>query len=158
MSDPRLKDIADALVTRLAAITTGGGYNFDAGITGIGPLSADFAGRSGANPAALVDSVSFTDRRHETFSVDSTDGNAATAALVLKLYTFGTTAHADMYLWAKDCVAAIEVAPDTLGLTYIDALTVTRFEQSSADDASESPQSKADLTVEITYRMSRGEI
>lgn len=156
MADPRFKDIADAIIARIAAITIAGGYNFDMGPTGIGRVLASEI--PGTKPAAYVWGMAF-ERRTWAQLGDPSDVIESVARIRVRIFARGTNPYADIPLVVKDVVAAVEADPYPVGLSaYVDAVLATDLEEVQSSPEIQKPDALSDVIFEARYRMARGQV
>lgn len=155
MSDPRLKTIADAVLSRIEGISVAGGYNFDAGSCARAAAMADDAT---SMPAAYIIGVGF-EERHLAHATDGPFGREATALLQLRLFvTAVTNPQLQAERWAYDVVRAVEGLPTGLGLAYVISVIARNYTPMVTDAGIQAPYGMANMTIAVTYRMARGEI
>jgi hypothetical protein len=155
MADARLKTIRDAILTRIQGINgAGGGYNYTIGQSAGAELKLPDAVTG--FPAAFVYEAG-VDRSANRMG----DGAAAfrsIARIGIKAYTRGTTAKQDIINWCYDIVRAVEAAPLTLGLAYVDNLRCVTIEEARSEAIAAEPWGEARLVFEVGYSMSRAQI
>ncbi len=156
MSDPLLKDIADAMLARIQAINTAAGDNFTIGASGIGRVLASEI--PGTNPAAYVWGMVFEGRTWGQLG-DPSDVIEAVARIRVRVFTFGENPHADIPLFVKDIVNAIEKDPSALGLSaFVDGVLATDMEEVQSTVEIQKPNAQSDLIFQARYRMARGQV
>jgi hypothetical protein len=155
MPTPRITSIADAALARIAAITTGGGYNYTTGVTKRYLQPADETTKF---PAAFLHHSYFEERK----IVLATDGpNARESVAVLKIRIFvqdNDSPWSALEAWAYDVNASIEAAPIGLGLPYVIHVVTSGLEVGPGDLEMQKPFAAGTLTVGVIYRMARGVI
>jgi len=155
MAAPRLTEIADAALARLAAITVAGGFNFTTGQAARYSLMPEEAT---TYPAAFLRSVYFEERRI-VLATDGPNAREALAALKIRLFVQDNDSPwSALEAWAADCVKALEAAPIGLGLFYVIHIVATSLEVGSGDLELQKPNAAGTLTVGVIYRMARGAI
>jgi len=155
VADPRLKAIADAVLTRIEGITIAGGYNFNAGDAGRYSGTAD---ESTEMPAAYITGVGF-EERHMALATDGPNAREATALLTLRLITIATgTPQQEIEKWAYDITKAVEGLPIGLGLAYVISVMVRSFTPMVTEPEIQKPYGMANMVLAVTYRMARGEL
>lgn len=155
MPTARLTSIADAALARIAAITTGGGYNYTAGNVARYSLMPE---ETTNFPAAFLRSSYFEERK----IVLATDGpNAREAVAALKIRIFvqdNDSPWSALEAWAFDVVKALEATPIGLNLPYVIHVVASSFEVGAVDLEMQKPFAAGTLTVGVIYRMARGVI
>jgi hypothetical protein len=152
---PRIRQITNAVLARLAKIAVLRGHNFDIGNNG---LKRPDLGLITKTPAVFVWNEEFVQRQFRNVG-DGPLAREAAALLELRLFTRGTTAPQDMILLGSDVVDTLEDLPLHLGLeAFVVRYILSNLQALKTEQPIEEPWHVATMLLEVLYRMPRGEI
>ena len=150
----RLELIAEALDARLALITgDAAGYNHALAAHGIIRV-----GSPELTPAVYIARMGMGERTSRIGGNTSAKMREAIGEFEIDLIVADTDQDAVMRLLARDVARALEADPLNLGLTYVHDVTVKIFNPQDAEPETTKPYGRGAMTVQVTYRMGRGEI
>lgn len=153
MADAKAKQIADALLARVAAIVAGGDYHLTPAETGSVPKWIEDVQK----PGAILWPNPEMERR-----TDASRGPASRLAIVVYRFRLFATA-GDFLNWCADVVRAVEAAPQNLGLAdatgaYVERVDATGLRRVAAEEEVIGKDAQGDLEVTVYYRMDRQEL